>query len=63
MPIFEYECHECGHVFEVFTKRAGIEEALVCRKCGSTKVDRVLSAFMGRVSDGSGCRSTTSGTG
>lgn len=63
MPIFEYQCQHCGHVFEVFIQRATGGDAPKCRKCGSPKVDRVLSAFSGRVGGGTGCAPSPSGTG
>ncbi len=43
MPIYEYQCGECGKVFEVLH---GISEkpALHCESCGGTKVTRMMSA-------------------
>jgi len=63
MPIFEYKCQQCGHVFEVFTQRVAGGEAPRCRECGSPRVDRILSAFSGRVGGGAGCAPNASGTG
>ena len=42
MPIYEYQCGSCGHGFEVLQ---GINETpeLRCEKCGSDKIERVLS--------------------
>jgi putative FmdB family regulatory protein len=40
MPIYEYRCRECAHVFEVLV-RAGIEVA--CPRCGSLSTDKLIS--------------------
>lgn len=42
MPIFEYECQECGDIFEVLQKRDDPPPAE--HSCGSTKVRKVMSA-------------------
>ena len=43
MPIYEYQCEDCSHVFEtlVLGKDA---EAPACDKCGSRRVARRISA-------------------
>jgi putative FmdB family regulatory protein len=62
MPLFEYHCRDCGHVFEVFTQRREPLAALKCPNCGKMKVERVLSAFSGTTSKGS-CGPASSGFG
>ncbi len=64
MPIFEFQCEECGEVFEelVFSEK----EEVVCRKCQSPKVKKLISRvafkcgakFTGTSSGGScqGCK-------
>jgi putative FmdB family regulatory protein len=44
MPIFEYACPQCGHVFEklVLTRH---QEPPECPQCGWTKVDQKFSTF------------------
>jgi len=44
MPLFEYACPNCGHVFEklVLARNAKPPE---CPKCGSDQVERIFSAF------------------
>jgi len=44
MPLFEYRCKECGHVTE-FLEKADAKAEHECEQCGSTKTDRILSAF------------------
>jgi putative FmdB family regulatory protein len=44
MPIFEYACSHCGHVFEklVLTRNQDPPE---CPKCGWKRVEQKFSAF------------------
>jgi len=42
MPIYEYKCEECGHVFEELTFHDG--EAIECPRC-SGKVRKLMSSF------------------
>jgi putative FmdB family regulatory protein len=44
MPIFEFNCDQCGNDFErlVF---ASENEPVKCPKCGSEKTHKVLSVF------------------
>ena len=43
MPIYEYECGECGHQFEalILPKTTGT----ACPECNGTKLDRLVSSF------------------
>jgi putative FmdB family regulatory protein len=43
MPIYDYRCAPCGHVFEELVLRKGDEEALACPSCRSGQVARVPS--------------------
>ena len=44
MPIYEYRCAECGHLFEklVFAKEK--EEEIQCPSCGAAEAQRQMSA-------------------
>lgn len=44
MPIFEFRCLECSHVFELLqlTKKSD-KKGMKCPKCNSTEIERVLS--------------------
>jgi len=42
MPIYEYHCTECDHEFEKLVFRTS--EEIVCPKCDSRKVSRMMSA-------------------
>jgi putative FmdB family regulatory protein len=46
MPIFEFKCKNCDHVFEEFLFSSNTESAtIVCPKCGSENADKLMSAF------------------
>ena len=43
MPIFDYECKECGEVFEnieIWTSH----KAKICKKCGSKKIKKIFTS-------------------
>ncbi len=42
MPIYEYECSECGKVFEVFLL-ASDKPVKKCDSCGSKKIHKLVS--------------------
>jgi len=44
MPIYEYLCQSCGHIFEKLQKSSD-EPPPVCTACGSSEVKRKLSTF------------------
>jgi putative FmdB family regulatory protein len=43
MPIYEYHCSQCKHEFEKLVFNSS--EKIVCPKCKSKKVGRMMSAF------------------
>lgn len=44
MPIYEYECEECGAVSEVLVKNTQAQSEVMCSSCHSAKVTRLISA-------------------
>lgn len=44
MPIHEFRCQECNLLFEELLSAAEGTEAVVCKKCGSKKVRKTISA-------------------
>jgi putative FmdB family regulatory protein len=60
MPIYEYKCKKCDHLFEefVFSSNTGSED-IICPVCGEKNADRLMSAFSasGTSSIGSGAPS------
>lgn len=45
MPIYEYQCNECGERFELFVRSSVQRGAPTCPKCGSPKVQKAISLF------------------
>lgn len=59
MPIYEYKCTECEHVTEVL-ERPGKRSRPKCAQCGSTKLEKVFSAFgLGKTGGGTSRVCTT----
>jgi len=45
MPIYEFKCIGCGHVFELLQLKKDAEKSgMKCPKCSSQEVERVLSS-------------------
>ncbi len=42
MPIFEYQCRQCGHVFDALQK-AGEGALRKCPECGKLALEKLLS--------------------
>ncbi|HEX3042287.1 MAG TPA: zinc ribbon domain-containing protein [Solirubrobacterales bacterium] len=59
MPIYEFECEECGARFEELTRP---EAGAACPSCGSERTRRLLSTVSppGRQPRGAGVRSDES---
>lgn len=59
MPIYEFECEECGGRFE---ELVAADAAVACPSCGSERVRRLLSSVSppGRQPRGAGVRSDES---
>ena len=43
MPIFEFRCLECGHLFEKLCITSEVEVDMACPECQCQSVDRVVS--------------------
>lgn len=45
MPIFDYQCKKCEHVFEkMFLKVSAVEETIDCEKCGEHAANQLIGA-------------------
>ena len=55
MPIFEYTCSDCGKTFDDLIRCQDDEKAVVCKKCGSAKVTKLVSRSAVRSSGDDGC--------
>ncbi|MCK4325964.1 zinc ribbon domain-containing protein [bacterium] len=59
MPIYTYECKDCGEKFDFLVGVVASKEEPKCKKCGSKNIERTLASFSVRVSGSSS--STSSG--
>ncbi len=53
MPIYEFKCMECDEYMEILVMNKQDEVEMVCSKCGSGRLERILSTTSHTVS-GSG---------
>jgi len=60
MPIYEYRCKTCGHVFETLRGIHDKDEEVICPTCRRQGVEKLLSPFSsaGSESQGSSCDSS-----
>jgi putative FmdB family regulatory protein len=42
MPIYEFECTACRHVFECFMKVGEDQEGVTCPKCGAMNPKKLI---------------------
>jgi putative FmdB family regulatory protein len=67
MPIYEYQCSECGERFEKWQRSMVCTEETHCPKCGSQRVKKAVSLFgkggstSGEPLSDSSCAPTTGG--
>lgn len=54
MPLYEYKCGQCGQVFEMLRRMSDADRDLICPRCQSDEIERLLSAFAQSVRSG-GC--------
>lgn len=45
MPIYEYNCNNCGNCFEQLVFNSEDEKNITCGKCGSKKIKKSFSCF------------------
>jgi len=45
MPIYEFECKNCGNIFEYLCLKSSDKEQACCPLCGRKETDLLLSAF------------------
>ena len=55
MPIYEFKCKNCNHVFEelVFSSIVNSEE-IICPECGEKNSEKLMSAFCSSASSSIG---------
>lgn len=57
MPIYEYQCEDCGRNFELLRRMSEADDGVKCPLCESERVKRQVSAFAAR----GGCCAPTGG--
>jgi len=45
MPLYEYRCSRCGQTFELLRRMSEADQELVCPRCRSEEIERLISAF------------------
>lgn len=60
MPLYEYRCQACGHLFEKMVSFSQSSKLPECPVCNSTETRKQMSTFAskGSSSSGSNCSST-----
>ena len=43
MPAYDFQCQECGEVFEVFRRFSELDKKVQCPSCSSEKTTRIFS--------------------
>lgn len=62
MPLYEYQCSECGHRFEVLQRLGEGSDGLTCPECGRASANKQFSTFSSSAAAG-GAGSTAAGGG
>jgi putative FmdB family regulatory protein len=45
MPIYEYQCRDCGHRFEILQRLGQGPEGLACPRCSADQLEKQYSTF------------------
>ncbi len=67
MPVYEYKCKRCEHVFEKLVSREQRDRPGPCPECNCARSQRLMSVFAGHSSGGgsiggSSCSSCSKGS-
>jgi putative FmdB family regulatory protein len=54
MPVYSFECKDCGNKFDLLIGVTRKDEEKVCKKCGSSNIKRVFASFNVSNKDNSG---------
>ncbi|MBO8129350.1 MAG: zinc ribbon domain-containing protein [Peptococcaceae bacterium] len=65
MPIYEFKCSQCYHIFEKLCRMGDDGKNIICPKCQASNPKRIVSNFASPGSDGgsgggcTGCKATS----
>jgi len=63
MPIFEFRCSKCNHVFEEFVFSYNVDTSkLECPQCGEKNVQKLMSAFSSSFGSTAGSQASSCGS-
>lgn len=60
MPIYEFQCDNCGQPFEELVFSSSAIDQVSCPECGSKEIHKLISTFASKVSGGSSSSFSTS---
>jgi putative FmdB family regulatory protein len=55
MPIYEYDCRDCGKEFELLVSSERLADQQTCPNCASDRLTRKFSAFASPSSSSQAC--------
>lgn len=61
MPVYQYQCTQCGKMFELLRSISADDSDLKYPECGAGHSQRAISMFAQSGNSGSACTSTGSG--
>jgi putative FmdB family regulatory protein len=60
MPIYEFQCKKCGHIFEQIFFPSDKTETILCSSCGANDPCKLMSSFSCSSSAGDGAAASHS---
>lgn len=63
MPLYEYRCKACGHLFEKLSSLSEKDENKRCPVCGAVSSEKLISGFLSKTASGSKSKAATGGSG
>lgn len=52
MPLFEFECENCGETFEELVRSSAAISEVLCPECESSQIHKKMSTFASRLAGG-----------
>jgi putative FmdB family regulatory protein len=61
MPMYEYQCQECGSQFSLLRRMSQSDSDIVCTQCGAPQIQRLFSVFAAHSKESNGAVSSLAG--